>query len=80
MSALIEIGSSLAYIDDDLQWQSDDLVLLELLKGMSEPFLEDGPSGADPHPAETLAMEVTEKLGGRILDVKPLPRVKDRIY
>ena len=78
MSATVEIHGSLAHMSDEgYEWQSDDKSLKKLLNALLD---EDGPSGADPHPAGTAAQIAVDRFGGEIIQDNSPPRVKGRIY
>lgn len=55
-------------IINDHEWTSTDKDLERLLNSMIDPA---GPSGADPYPDKTYAMEAIEALGGRIVEASP---------
>ena len=63
MSATIRIGIIEATIDG-YQWTSKNKALKNMLNAMLDP---DGPSGSDPNPDETAALEAAELIGGEVV-------------
>ncbi len=78
MSATIVVFDEYAHMgDEEYEWESDDARLARLLNSLLD---ENGPSGADPHPAGTAAFEMVERFGGEVIHSDPPPRKAGRIY
>jgi len=76
MSATVKIGGILATITD-YQWSSDNKQLQNLLNAA---LPETGPSGADPNPDHTAALNAIEAFGGEIVSFDEAEHVSGRIY
>ena len=68
MSAIIRIDLIEATIAD-YRWTSKNKVLADMLNAMLDPL---GPSGADPNPDGTAAIEAAEMLGAELVSVAPV--------
>lgn len=62
---------------DGLEWSCEDDSLRSLLNAMLDPL---GPSGSDPDPDHTAAMDAAEKLGGKITQRDEVEYVEKRVY
>lgn len=76
MAATIKIGSFTATIDN-YKWTSDNKEFAAMLTTLL-PAL--GPSGSDPNPDHTAAVEAVNLLGGEVVSFDQLPYVDGRIY
>lgn len=62
---------------EDMVWTCEDEALQSLLTAMLPLY---GPSGSDPDPDHTAAMDAAEKLGGKITQWDEVEYVEGRIY
>jgi hypothetical protein len=62
---------------EDMVWTCEDDSLQGLLTAMLPLY---GPSGSDPDPDHTAAMDAAEKLGGTIIQRDEVEYVEGRIY
>ena len=76
MAATIKIGLFTATIEK-YNWTSENESLAELLNSMLPIY---GPSGSDPNPDHTAAVEAVNLLGGEVVSFDQLPYVDGRIY
>ena len=66
MSYTVEIlGGAVRATVKDRRWSSDDRLAEQLLNAHVDPT---GPSGSDPDPDYTLALEAARRWKGRIID------------
>jgi hypothetical protein len=72
----VEFVGATATIQDGV-WASENDSLQSLLNAMLDPL---GPSGSDPDPDHTAAMDAAEKLGGKITQRDKVEYVEGRIY
>jgi hypothetical protein len=68
MSAIIQIDLIEAIVDG-YHWTSKSKPLADMLNAMLDPL---GPSGADPNPDETAAIEAAELIGAEVVKVEPV--------
>lgn len=76
MSATIRIGDVEAQVDAWV-WTSEEASLAAMLNAALPPF---GPSGGDPNPDLTLAQQVAEALGGKLVRFDSVPSLPGRVY
>lgn len=62
---------------DGYHWTGTNAAVVEFLNAMLSPF---GPSGADPDPDHTAALDAMRLIGGEIVHHDELPYEPGRVY